>query len=77
LHNNFFAGTLAASSINWSAVMQVISIHQVKKVVIEDPSVKGTDTVQYNHRQIIIETDCGRIAIDLFADQLESLNAAQ
>ena len=57
--------------------MQVISIHQVKKVVLEAPSVKGTDPVQYSHMQIMIETDCGRIAIDLFADQLENLNAAQ
>ena len=57
--------------------MQVISIHQVKKVVIEDPSVKSTDTFQYSFRKITIETDCGLIEIALFADQLENLNAAQ
>ena len=58
--------------------MQTISIHHIKTVTITAPAAKGPPQCRYNHRQIRLVLEDGHIIeIDLYADELENLNAAQ
>ena len=58
--------------------MQTISIHHVKSVTITAPAAKGSPQCRYNHQQIRLVLDNGHIIeIDIYADELENLNAAQ
>jgi len=58
--------------------VQTISIHHVKSVTITAPAAKGSPQCRYNHQQIRLVLDNGHIIeIDIYADELENLNAAQ
>lgn len=66
---------IGAPSIHWSAVVQTISIHHVTRVVVKPPKTVQSPELDYNIRQVIIETGDGHtVEIDLYADELENLN---
>jgi len=58
LHNNFFAGTLAASSINWSAVMERVKFFAMTAIV--EPSDVGelkvvVDLREWQVKQLFVD----------------------